>query len=90
MGAESAYFELSLLGPFRLQGRDGERIKIGSKKGQTLLAMLATSGGGERSRGWLQEKLWGSRGPDQGRASLRRELSNLKKLESSRRRLALP
>jgi len=43
-----------------------------------MLAMLALSGGGERTRSWLQDRLWGSRMADQGKASLRRELSNLR------------
>jgi tetratricopeptide (TPR) repeat protein len=38
------------------------------------------SNGYERSRTWLQEKLWGSREHRQGQSSLRRELSNLRKL----------
>lgn len=41
--------------------------------------MLAMSGSGERTRSWLQDRLWGSRGHDQAQASLRRELSNLRK-----------
>jgi TolB-like protein len=35
---------------------------------------------GEHTRGWLQDKLWGSREQAQARASVRRELSNLRKL----------
>lgn len=72
-------FALWLQGPFRLESRDGERIDVPSKRGQALLAMLATSGAGERTRAWLQDRLWGSRGNDQAQASLRRELSNLRK-----------
>ena len=80
MGQRAACFELHLLGAFRLQEASGRRVDVKSKRGQALLAMLAIAGGGERSRGWLQERLWGSRGPEQARASLRRELSNLRKL----------
>ena len=43
-----------------------------------MVAMLAMSPRGERSRNWLQAQLWGSRGPQQARGSLRRELSNLR------------
>ena len=42
--------------------------------------MLATSRSGERSRRWLQERLWGSRERTNSQASLRRELSNLRPL----------
>lgn len=79
MGVTEPAFALRLLGAFRLSGLGDQRIEISSKRGQALLAMLATAGGGERTRAWLQDRLWGSRGPDQAQASLRRELSNLRK-----------
>ncbi len=71
-------FALELLGPFRLLGQDGQRIDISSKKAQALVAMLAVSSGGERTRSWLQGQLWGSRAQDQAQASLRSELSALR------------
>ncbi len=77
---ESGGYNLYLLGPFRLIGPDGVRIAVPSKRGQALIAMLALSGGGERTRTWLQDRLWGMRSPAQGMASLRRELSNLRAL----------
>lgn len=80
MGAAETHFTLTLSGAFRLCGPDGTRIEISSKRGQALIAMLAVSGSGERTRAWLQDKLWGSRSQDQAQASLRRELSTLKKL----------
>jgi TolB-like protein len=73
-------FALRLLGPFRLQKPGGERIEIPSKKGLAVVAMLAMARDGERTRGWLQDKLWGKRQPTEARGSLRRELSNLRKL----------
>lgn len=45
-----------------------------------LLAMLATAPDGERTRGWLQDRLWGSRGRVQAQQSLRRELTQLRRL----------
>jgi TolB-like protein len=69
---------VELLGPFRLLKADGSRIDVASRKGQALLAMLAVSGGGERTRNWLQEKLWGSRAQEQAQASLRNMLSALR------------
>lgn len=72
-------FRLSLFGPFKLQEADGTRIEISSRKGAALLAMLAMAKEGERTRVWLQDKLWGSREPNQARGSLRRELSNLRR-----------
>ncbi len=79
MNSTKQGFALRLHGPFRLEGPDGARVSVSSKRGQALLAMLATAGAGERTRAWLQDRLWGSRGSDQAQASLRRELSNLKK-----------
>jgi TolB-like protein len=80
VAARSAPFTLSLLGPFRLQNPGGERIEIPSRKGIALTAMLAMAEEGERTRGWLQDKLWGQRQHLEGRGSLRRELSNLRKI----------
>lgn len=69
---------LELMGPLRLFDSDGVRIEINSRKGSALLALLATAPSGERSRGWLEERLWGSRAPQQAKGSLRRELANLR------------
>ncbi|MEM1380575.1 MAG: hypothetical protein AAGH41_08120 [Pseudomonadota bacterium] len=45
-----------------------------------LLATLAAAKHSERTRVWLQQTLWGSRSASQAQSSLRRELSNLRKL----------
>lgn len=79
MSGAHPQYSLNLIGPFRLFGADGERIDIPSKKGAALLAALATASDGERTRSWLQEKLWGTRQQSQAQGSLRRELSNLRK-----------
>ena len=73
-------YTLTLMGPFRLEDKDSKRVEVRSKRGQALLTMLATAKSGERSRTWLQDKLWGSRSAEQANASLRKELSNLRKL----------
>ena len=80
MMAAAKRLSLGLLGPFRLLRPEGERIEIPSKKGVAGGAMLAMARDGERTRGWLQDKLWGKRQHAEGRGSLRRELSNLRKL----------
>lgn len=41
--------------------------------------MLATGDNGRRSRVWLQDRLWGNADLEKGQASLRREISNLRK-----------
>ena len=79
MAGVRARFELHLLGSFRLLTPLGERVELSSRKGMALIAMLAMADDGEHARAWLQEKLWGSRQQIQGRASLRRELSNLRR-----------
>lgn len=71
---------MSLMGPFGLTTPDGRRIEISSKKGTAVVAMLAVSRDGERTRGWLQDRLWGTRRHAEAAGSLRRELSNLRKL----------
>ena len=55
-------------------------MAVNSKRSQALIAMLALSGGGERTRSWLQDRLWGSRAAEQAQASLRRELANLRSI----------
>ncbi|KIZ44561.1 hypothetical protein OO17_09590 [Rhodopseudomonas palustris] len=79
MGTKELRFALNLEGPFQFSTSDGDRIEIPSKKGVALVAMLAMSKEGERTRGWLQDRLWRNRGPAEAAGSLRRELSNLRK-----------
>lgn len=79
MGGEDA-LKLQLIGYPVLFDSKGNRANIRSRKSIALLALLATSEMGERSRAWLQQKLWGGREPSQAQASLRRELSNLRKI----------
>ena len=73
-------YRLELLGTFCLYSPAGERIDIGSRKGMALVAMLAMAARGERTRTWLQDRLWGSRQKAQAQQSLRRELGNLRRL----------
>lgn len=73
-------FTLSLIGPLSLETAAGVRIGVSSKRGQALLALLATSAKGERARSWLESMLWCDRPSDQAKSSLRKELSNLRKV----------
>ena len=77
--AGARVFTLNLLESFRLTSPEGARIDVVSKKGMALLAMLAMAAEGERTRAWLQDRLWGTRERAQAQSSLRRELSNLRK-----------
>lgn len=67
-------------GPFRIELADGTRVDLRSRKGQALLAMLATSPSGDRTRAWLQDHLWGSRGREQAQGSLRNEILQINRL----------
>ena len=51
---------------------------MASAKQCAMLALLATAPNGKRTRPWLQDTLWSLSGPDLGRASLRRALSDLR------------
>lgn len=73
-------YRLNLVGPFGLFAPDGGRIEISSQKGMALIALVVTAPGGVRSRRKLESLLWGSRGQKQAQDSLRRELSNLRKV----------
>ena len=79
MLTRTSKFKLRLLGPFNLVDPEGHRIAIPSRKGAALIAMLAVSKDGERARGWVQTKLWGSRELKEASGSLRRELSDLRR-----------
>lgn len=71
---------LFLRGTFRLEDQEGNRIQVRSSKAQALFAMLATAQTGERSRVWLQAKLWSDREPEQAAQSLRTELANIRRI----------
>lgn len=72
-----AKFRMDLMGPFGLFAPSGQRIEVRSRKAIALLALLAFSPSGLRTRAWLQAILWGTRAPAQAQSSLRRELSTL-------------
>lgn len=71
---------INLNGCFRIEDADGNNVPLKSAKGQGLLALLATNPKGERSRQWLQAKLWSDRSADQASGSLRQELAQLHKV----------
>lgn len=70
---------LNLIGRMTVSTPEGEVIKISSKRGRALLALLAVAPSGQRERRWLQYKLWSTRGDREGSASLRQCLSGLKR-----------
>lgn len=70
---------LRLIGPFAIERADGADVTPHGRRSKALLAMLALAPNGTRSRKWLQSKLWSTRGEEQGAASLRQELSEVRK-----------
>jgi len=74
--------EISLYGGVFVFGVDGENLTPKSAKGRALIALLATHDQKQRSRAWLQSKLWSDRAPEQASASLRREVANLRQILS--------
>lgn len=73
-------FKLQIYGGFSIELTDGKTFKVTSAKQRGLLAILALSANGAHSRSWLQELLWTRAGSEHGRASLRRELANMRKI----------
>ncbi len=73
-------YKLNICGSFRVVSPDDERLEVVSKKARAILAILALSPNLERQRGWLMDRLWGSREKCQAQASLRHELSTLRKI----------
>ncbi len=67
-------------GVMRLRDSLGHEVRIDAAKCQGLLALLATSPNGLRTRPWLQAKLWSDRAPEQASGSLRQALSQLRKI----------
>lgn len=75
--AERLTFEF--LGRFRAFGPDGAPLQFPSSKDEALLACLALSRDGARSRDALTGLLWSTRAEEQARASLRQSLWSIKK-----------
>ncbi|ATU95043.1 SARP family transcriptional regulator (plasmid) [Phyllobacterium zundukense] len=68
-----------LIGPFAITDPSGKALTPKSQKSQAVLAMLALSLRGSRSRVWLRDKLWSDRPEDQASASLRQALLDIRK-----------
>ncbi len=72
--------QIRLLGPMRITASSGEDVTPAGKRAQAIIAMVALSENGERSRAWLQARLWSNRPASQGSASLRQELTKIRKI----------
>jgi tetratricopeptide (TPR) repeat protein len=70
---------LYLVGPFALTDAQGRSVCPKAQKSRAVIAMLALSPRGSRSRVWMRDKLWSDRGEDQASASLRQALLDIRK-----------
>lgn len=75
--------ELHLFGGFHCRWSDGEVVDIRGAKHRALIAILATAANGTHTRAWVQETLWMLSGEELGRSSLRRALSDIRKIFGS-------
>lgn len=73
---------LSLLGPLRLVGKTGEDLTPKARKTRAVLAIVALAKG-PVTRARLTDLLWGDRGEEQAKASLRQALYELRDLSSA-------
>jgi DNA-binding SARP family transcriptional activator len=74
------------IGAFRVLGHDGEDLTPRGRKARALIAILALTPTRRRSRPALQDKLWSDRGPEQGAASLRQTLTEIRRAFGERYR----
>src|SRR3954451_10336434 len=77
---------IHVIGAFRVLARNGEDLTPPGRKARALLAILALTPTRRRSRPALQDKLWSDRGPEQGAASLRQTLTEIRKALGERYR----
>lgn len=70
---------LHMRGTLRIEDATGRSMSGLSRRGQALLACLALQPGMRAERAWLADLLWSDRSGDQARASLRQELSVLRR-----------
>lgn len=70
---------LRVVGPLSVELSDGTDLTPKGRRAKALLALLALSPKAVRTRRWLQDKLWSDRPQDQGAASLRQELSGVRR-----------
>lgn len=78
-GPANAMLRLHVLGPFRLCDAANRPIALRSRKAQALLALLAISPRGERTRVWLRDKLWSTSDERRSSTNLRQILFELRR-----------
>src|SRR5262249_20867811 len=76
---ERPELRISVIGTFRVLAPNDEDLTPRGRKARALLALLALTPTRRRSRPALQDKLWSDRGPEQGAASLRQALTEIRR-----------
>lgn len=74
MTTQGAKVRIQVVGSFAVHGPAGEDCTPRGRKACAIIAMLALAPESKRSRSWLQDKLWSTRAPEQGAASLRQSI----------------
>jgi hypothetical protein len=77
---------ICVIGAFRVLAHDRQDLTPRGRKARALLAILALTPTRRRSRLTLQDKLWSDRGPEQGAASLRQTLTEIRRTFGERYR----
>lgn len=77
--ASNALGKLHLLGPIVLLDAHGQVCTPHCKKAQALIALLALSPRGTRTRAWIRDKLWSSSTDERSSSSLRQTVFEVKK-----------
>jgi tetratricopeptide (TPR) repeat protein len=77
---------ICVIGAFRVLAPDRQDLTPRGRKARALLAILALTPTRRRSRPALQDKLWSDRGPEQGAASLRQTLTEIRRAFGERYR----
>lgn len=75
-----AAIEISVVGALRVTRSDGTDCTPKGRKACGILALLALTPKMRRTRRWLQDKLWSDRAPEQGSASLRQSLTEIRRV----------
>lgn len=76
-------FSVKVIGAFDVVDRGNLSVRPPGRKECALIAILSLTRNHRQTRTWLQEKLWGDRGPAQAAASLRQSLTVLRALLNS-------
>ena len=77
--AQGQKLRLFLLGTFAILAPNGANLTPKGQKAKALLALVAASERGSRSRTWLCDKLWSDRQAEQALASLRQTLTEIRR-----------